>query len=271
MLNGEDGNDALNGQGGDDTVEGGNGFDIITGGLGNDVLSGSGDIDYLEGNAGNDTLTGDVGNDRLFGGQGDDVVAGGADFDVLTGGLGADRMQGDRGNDDLFGNDGNDVLEGGEGADFLVGGAGADTFVFQGRTPVTGDSPLSSNFSRANVNVGNTQGGDVILDFNTAEGDVLDFFVSGAGGRYVEEQTVVINPNPADPTSVFDNARVLANQNLAANQTAIFVAVQVNGGTAETTGVILFFETSGDDTVDQQVFLQGVTTAQLANDGSFIV
>jgi hypothetical protein len=35
--------------------------------------------------------------------------------------------------------------------------------------------------------------------------------------------------------------------------------VQITGTAAGSSGVLIFFETSGDDTADQQVFLEGIT------------
>ena len=271
VLNGEAGDDQLNGQAGNDIVSGGDGFDILTGGLGNDTLSGDAGTDFIEGNAGDDVISGDQGEDRLFGGQGNDLINGGRDNDVITGGADRDTIGGDQGRDDLFGNEGNDRLEGGEGADFLVGGTGADEFVFFGRTPGVGDSPLSNRYFRNGPNLG-SQEGDVVDDFSVTEGDVLDFFVSGTG-RYVEEQSIIQNANSADPSSAYESARALAELNLRNSAPGvIFSAVQIGSDMAnQANGTIIFFDTNGDDVVDQQVFLQGVTVGELANDGSFIV
>ena len=80
-----------------------------------------------------------------IGGSGDDIITGNEVDNTLLGKAGMDR---------LSGGDGADVLYGGTGTDSLEGGNGADTFVF--------NSPR-----------GHT-GGDVILDFNIAEGDLID-------------------------------------------------------------------------------------------------
>ncbi|HUE92939.1 Ig-like domain-containing protein, partial [Pseudomonas sp.] len=65
---------------------------------------------------------------------------------------GNDTLDGGKGNDILYGQGGNDILIGGEGDDILFGGSGADTFAWQ-----NGDL-----------------GHDVIKDFNSSEGDVID-------------------------------------------------------------------------------------------------
>lgn len=79
-------------------------------------------------------VTGSAGDDRYLGTKFGDVVRGGAGDDVLSG----------RGGDD--------TLVGGKGADKLTGGAGADTFVF-----------ATVNHAR----------GDLIRDFDAAEGDII--------------------------------------------------------------------------------------------------
>ena len=65
---------------------------------------------------------------------------------------GDDTLYGGDGSDIIYGQEGNDVLYGGSGDDVLSGGSGADTFVMEA--------------------VG--QGIDVITDFSSSEGDVLD-------------------------------------------------------------------------------------------------
>jgi Ca2+-binding RTX toxin-like protein len=185
--------------------------DILNGGLGNDVLDGSGGADTIGGLAGDDQLLGGLGNDSLSGGLGRDTLSGGAGDDTLDGGGGADtasyasstsgvtvslaltkaqstggggkdtlsnieNLTGSSSNDQLTGaadanvldgGGGADTLTGGAGADTLIGGTGADSFVFT----VTGDSP--------------TGGRDVILDFNSGEGDRIDLSAIDAisGGK----------------------------------------------------------------------------------------
>jgi Ca2+-binding RTX toxin-like protein len=83
------------------------------------------------------------GTDLISGRGGDDMLLGGAGNDLLDGGEGDDILDGGPGSDLLFGGPGNDTLTGGEGADRFF---------------------LLSLPDR----------GDEILDFNVAEGDVLD-------------------------------------------------------------------------------------------------
>lgn len=69
-----------------------------------------------------------------------------------TRGGGDDVLYGGAGDDQIFGQEGDDILYGGAGNDVLHGGSGADTFAFDAIA----------------------QGVDVISDFNTGEGDVID-------------------------------------------------------------------------------------------------
>ena len=106
-----------------------------------------------------DTITGTAANNTLNGTAGADLISGLGGNDTLNGNAGNDTLNGGAGTDTLNGGAGNDILIGGPGLDTLNGGLGADTFQF-----VAGDSPG-----------GNTRGtGDLIQDFNRAQGDKID-------------------------------------------------------------------------------------------------
>lgn len=173
---GQSGNDSIYGNLGDDTLHGGAGEDTIFGGLGDDLIFGEdgndklygadGDDvmfgqrgnDLLIGGRGNDIMHGGAGNDTLYGSEGNDHIDGGAGNDLLHGGMGRDILTGGLGNDTLRGAEGDDVLIGGIGKDYLFGGIGADSFVFVGLS----DSRPHPAYR------------DVIMDFDHAEGDVID-------------------------------------------------------------------------------------------------
>ncbi len=201
LLSGLGGDDTLEGLGGDDTLVGDKGNDLKYGGIGDDRLiwnNGDGS-DIMEGDDGYDVVevngavdagdefelrangdraeferlnlgpfTLDVDNVEQFeinGGGGDDTLTvqdlTGTDVEkvIFTGDAGYDWLDasqtwvdimasGGDGYDTLTGGKGNDILEGGKDDDTLMGGEGADTFV-----------------------VG--FGIDTILDFNSAEGDII--------------------------------------------------------------------------------------------------
>lgn len=170
------------------SLTGGATKDVLIGAAFNDTLDGGDGNDTLFGNGGNDTLIGGAGKDRLIGGTGNDVYYidagdvvgeaalpfGGIDTVHSTGnytmGVGIENlilegaalrgtgntldnaMTGNALNNVLSGSAGNDTLDGGDGSDTLTGSSGADTFVFH--TGFTGV--------------------DLIKDFNTLQGDVLD-------------------------------------------------------------------------------------------------
>jgi VCBS repeat-containing protein len=96
------------------------------------------DIFFAKG--GNDTIDGAGGDDRLYGESGNDIIYGGTGDDILAG-------QG-----------GTDSLIGGSGNDIMIGGADADQFIF-----LDGDQGTALDPSA-----------DVIIDFNEAEGDVIN-------------------------------------------------------------------------------------------------
>ena len=163
--------------------------DQIYGTSGKDTLSGGGGDDIIIGRGSNDTLIGGLGNDSLDGGTGTDTAnylsasngvtvdlniftaqnTGGAGIDTVTSienliGSGfADTLTGDGNANSLSGSAGNDTLTGGAGIDILTGGTGADHF-------------------RYNATI---EGLDHILDFSTAENDVIDILASAFGGELV--------------------------------------------------------------------------------------
>ncbi len=112
---------------------------------GNDVVTGSRDSETMFGGKDNDQLFGEGGNDELNGNNGEDLVAGGAGNDVVRGG---------KDNDVVIGGAGDDTVWGDRGEDVLTGNAGADTFA------LIVDSTLPPGSD-----------GDLIMDFNAAEGD----------------------------------------------------------------------------------------------------
>ncbi|WP_263262174.1 M10 family metallopeptidase C-terminal domain-containing protein [Pseudomonas sp. RIT-PI-S] len=82
--------------------------------------------------------------------------------DTLYGTTGEDTLLGEAGRDKLHAGDGNDRLDGGTYGDRLNGDAGADTFVFSHLS----DSQIGAT--------GSTLGRDLVVDFNSNEGDRLD-------------------------------------------------------------------------------------------------
>jgi Ca2+-binding RTX toxin-like protein len=92
-----------------------------------------------------------VGGSTQNGGTGVDTLNGSANADYLIGNNGNDILYGNGGSDILEGGNNDDYLDGGSGADVLIGGAGADTFV-----------------------ISTTDASDSIVDFTSAQGDILD-------------------------------------------------------------------------------------------------
>ena len=122
------------------------------GGNGHDFLKGSANSDNMTGGAGADVISGEGGSDRMFGGTGHDRLFGGAGNDTMTGDAGNDLLDGGMGVDSLYGGAGDDwIMGGGANGDRLWGATGDDTFIFR-----RGD------------------GKDEIVDFHTAERDVID-------------------------------------------------------------------------------------------------
>jgi Ca2+-binding RTX toxin-like protein len=102
------------------------------------------------------------GNDRdnvLTGNAAHNVIYGRGGNDTIDGELGNDFLKGGGGDDSLSGGDHDDLLDGGAGRDTLIGGSGGDRFVLFS----TDETRLAG------------QEADIVMDFNRAEGDLLDF------------------------------------------------------------------------------------------------
>jgi Ca2+-binding RTX toxin-like protein len=211
-LSGGDQDDTLLGGEDADTLNGGNGADSLSGGDQNDTLYGYGGNDTLAGDAGDDALVGDEGADLLEGGAGadklsggdqDDTLLGGADADTLNGGNGADSLSGGDQNDTLYGYGGNDTLSGDTGADALVGDEGADLLEGgAGADKLSGgadDDVLEGGGDADTLNGGSgadrfvfrdaeEAAGDVIVDFNVAQGDMIDLLAMDADSLTAGDQ-----------------------------------------------------------------------------------
>lgn len=107
---------------------------------------------------------------RIF--VGDDKLRGGAGNDVLGGQAGADSLLGREGDDVLNGGVGDDVLTGGFGTDQLTGSFGADRFVFRELHDIIG-------------------GGEVVTDFNHADGDKIDLTLFDASVKTEGQQSLI--------------------------------------------------------------------------------
>lgn len=119
--------------------------------------SGSGQIETLVFGDSLDDISLDLGSfdSWIIGTAATDTLTGsGAEDDTILGRAGDDTLSGLDGNDTLSGDAGADTLYGGDGLDILIGGTGADTFVFE-------DASALNDV-------------DVIADFSTSDGDMID-------------------------------------------------------------------------------------------------
>ena len=120
---------------------------------------------------------------QISGGNGSDSIRGSTYNDIIWGDSVNNSSTADNGADSLFGGNGNDQIHGGNGADLLQGDLGADV-IWGDRGGDTFRYVLVSD-SVANLGAWDNTQGDVIVDFNAAEGDRIDLgalALSGSGG-----------------------------------------------------------------------------------------
>jgi Ca2+-binding RTX toxin-like protein len=128
---------------------------------------------------------------RLTGSDGANLLSAGSGADRLMGRSGDDELHGEGGDDRLFGDAGGDVLVGGAGKDLLTGGDSADVFAFSGFNLVGFDytnggpalvfQPADSGATQKDA--------DRILDFNRADGDLIDLSGIDAQTQFVGDSS----------------------------------------------------------------------------------
>lgn len=152
-------------------------FTLVQGSDSKNFLIGTAADSALLGLGGDDLILTGAGHNLVFGGLGSDTLLGGIGDDGLFGGANNDTLEGGEGNDLLMGGLGNDVLNGGSGSNVLVGGTGAD--IFRLNTPGAYGVALVASTSTT------TSALDTLVDFNAAEGDLLDFSLIAAQSLFV--------------------------------------------------------------------------------------
>ena len=154
--------------------------DLIYGNQGLDTVFGGQQADVMFGGQDDDLTYGNRQSDMIYGNRDEDTVYGGQDEDTVYGGQCEDTVWGNKGDDLLFGNRDDDVLYGGGGDDTMGGGQGTDIFVFETES-----------------------GSDVISDFDTDAGEVLDLTRLGFDEDFAAFKAGRIDEN-ADGDAVVD-------------------------------------------------------------------
>jgi len=232
QIYGTSGKDTLSGNGGDDIIIGRDGNDILNGGAGNDLLDGGTGTDTADYGGASSGVTVDLNvlTPQNTGGAGIDTLT---NIENLIGSAFADTLIGDGNANTLSGSAGDDTLIGGLGSDRLTGGTGADHFRYL--TTSDGGTILAQ------------AGADHIVDFSTAQGDMIEVLASAFGGGLIAG---------TDATGIFASS---ANDTFGANErfhfntathtllydsngsgaggTQVALAVLENGGTIDATHI----------------------------------
>jgi VCBS repeat-containing protein len=190
MLTGTAAADNITALAGNDYMEAGSGNDLVQAGdsttsstvaqLANSTFMTTADASML--NASDQLTVADVANkalgDLANGGLGNDALTGtGGNSHLLYGGAGNDYLHGGSGSDALRGGAGNDRIEGGAGSDVLRGDSGADVFIWSlndGASSAGTTATAAGNPYGVAAGIGLSGTSDLVMDFNKAEGDVLD-------------------------------------------------------------------------------------------------
>ncbi|MFJ4497967.1 M10 family metallopeptidase C-terminal domain-containing protein [Pseudomonas atacamensis] len=153
-------NNVITGNAGNNVLDGGAGADTLIGGLGNDtyVIDNAGDVIVETSTLGNEIDTVRSSINYTLGANLENLQLTGSTNLLGYGNELNNVLTGNDGNNVLNGGAGNDTLIGGRGVDMLTGGSGADTFAF------TDISEVGKGAER-----------DVIYDFNSLQGDKIDF------------------------------------------------------------------------------------------------
>ena len=158
--------------------------------------------------------------DQIYGTSGKDVLSGNGGDDIIIGRDGNDTLNGGAGNDLLDGGLGDDTLIGGLGSDRLTGGSGADHFQYT-TTSDGGSISLQA-------------GADHIVDFSTAQGDLIEVLASAFGGGLVAG---------TDATGIFGSSATdtfgSASERFHFNTSTQTLLYDSNGSTAGGTQVAL--------------------------------
>ena len=202
---------------------------IINGNDGDNFISGGAGADSMNGWKGNDAYVVDDPGDSLFEnfGEGQDTVITLVSFDVglyseieLLQAIGTANVSltGSIDNNRIVGNDGANIIDGSYGKDTLTGGGGADTFLWSSI-----DEIGLFNFDP-----------DIVLDYSSAQGDVLNF------------------------TNIDADETVAGNQNFTFIGTAAFTAPGQINRVTNGTDTFIQLNTNADLTVDGIIQLNGV-------------
>jgi VCBS repeat-containing protein len=179
MLTGSSGANTLIGGAGDDTIVGNGGADTLIGGAGNDRIT-------FENDTPGTVISGDARVGQSAGTDSDTLVVNQAatidlsKSDQDQGPLDANVRVSGFENVDASGSSQPVTLTGAGGAETLIGGSADDTLVGDGGSDVLTGNGGADHFSYFNTRAGGVAG-DLITDFNPAEGDSIDIKASAFG------------------------------------------------------------------------------------------
>jgi Ca2+-binding RTX toxin-like protein len=227
-LTGNEFSNDIHGNAANNVIDGGAGADLMTGGKGNDtyIVDDPGDWLFENGEVYSTPEIESEGFDTVFTSVSFDVGLY-SEIEVLQATGTADvRLTGSIDNNRINGNAGNNVIDGSYGKDILAGGGGADIFLWKAVQEIG-----LFNFDP-----------DIVVDFNRAEGDALNFFLIDADETVAGDQSFTFIG-----TTPFTAAGQI---NAVSNGTDTFIQLNTNADPT-VDGII---QVSGVQTVDATWF-----------------
>ncbi len=168
-----------------------------------------------------ENVVGGSGGEEIIGNSSANNLDGNGGNDSISGGNGNDTLIGDTGNDTLLGEGGNDSLDGGADNDFLVGGGSVDTLLGG-----EGNDTLEGGFSTDSISGG---GGDDLI--RVLEGEYYDSVDGGSG------------------VDTLDHSDSDYSGDVFNFSTGVMSGTNFNGGSGTVTGVEIYLDGSGDNTI----------------------
>ncbi|CZF83843.1 Poly(beta-D-mannuronate) C5 epimerase 7 [Grimontia marina] len=270
--------------------------DIVNAGSGNDQVFGQSGSDILYGHSGDDTLDGGRHNDGIRGGKGDDTIIGGLGNDVLRGDSGNDTFvwrKNEFGTDRIL--DFNPKFDTLDLGDLLINesqnplGNYLKFELNNGSTVISIDADLSGTYEQSII----LEGVDLFDIYGSTKEDIINGMFdagaivtdAGAGQRDIEYKSISgldsdelawsadnLGDTPtSDTVSDFTVGQTHLNlSDLVTDENDILLSADDVDIFEQDGSVVLRVDTTGDNTWNQEIILEGVSLQDIVDENGVI-